>query len=84
LQGKNQWRWFTIREWPFAEADFQYLYNGQWLGEFPPARSFNEVPPLLPQGIAISIRGLRIPFDLFVATKSASSAYYPPREYGGF
>lgn len=87
LLAGGEWQWYVLREWPGAEASWRYWSNGQWYESFPVqgvGMDMGSQQLYLPSGIALTVKGLRVPFEVFIALNSNPARYRPPQEYGGF
>lgn len=79
-------QWYILREWPNAQASWSYFYNGEWYRSFPERRrsAINPNEPALPDAIALSVVGLRQPFDMIIAVNGANAVYRAPTIEGMF
>lgn len=73
------WQWYNIREWRAAEASLSYWHNGRLLSRFPERRpSQTGKRALLPSGVVLTVRGVRVDLSVFAALNSNPQKYRSP------
>lgn len=73
--------WYTIQEWPVSvTASWQYLYDGQWLQEFPLQTSVfaRDNKHILPRAISLHVNAVPVPIELILSIRSNPNLYKPP------